>query len=82
MGYGCGDGRTTTLGSAAGREACFVHMGGSTLGYAALYVGNASGICSILFNWVARATKALRTGLPASKLGIVIDGGNVKIEII
>ena len=81
MGDGCGDGRTTTLGTAAGREACFVNDGVSTIGDVALYVGNTSGIRSTLFNWVTRVTRALCTGSPASKLGIVVDGGNVKIEI-
>ena len=37
---------------------------------------------SIIFNWVARVVKALRTESPACKLGVVVDGGSGRIEMI
>ena len=58
---------------------CFV--AGITLGVG-VAVGRGSGILSILFNCVANVSSALRTGSPASKLGVVVDGGAVKMVMI
>ena len=41
-----------------------------------------TGIFLIQFNWVARVLSVLRTGYPACKLGVVDDGGRVRIVII
>ena len=41
-----------------------------------------SGIVSILFNCFANVSKALRTGSPASELGVVVDGGFVRMVMI
>ena len=55
--------------------------GGCTLGVCASIVLG-SGIVSILFNCVANVRRALRTGSPACKLGVVVDGGAVKMVMI
>ena len=73
---------TGTLGSVAGAEECCGKVGGTILGDGLSCVGNASGIFSILFNCVARVTRALRTGSPACNLGVVVEGGSVRMEII
>ena len=76
-GDGGGDGIVTgTLGSVAGSEECCGKVGGTTLGDGLLCVGNESGILPIMFNCVARATRVLRTGSPACKLGVVVEGGS------
>ena len=41
-----------------------------------------SGILSIRLSCFANVSKALRTGSPASKLGVVVDGGCVRIVIM
>ena len=40
------------------------------------------GYFSILFNYFANFRRSFRTGLPASKVGVVVDGGLVKIEVM
>ena len=60
----------------------------STLGSTLSTLGNdiwgvgCSGILSIRFNWVANVMSALRTGSPACKIGVVVDGGCVSMVII
>jgi hypothetical protein len=45
-------------------------------------VRTGSGILSTRLSCHANVSKALRTGSPASKLGVVVDGGCVRIVII
>ena len=54
---------------------------GITLGDGAS-VRTGSGILSTRLSCLANVSKALRTGSPASKLGVVVDGGCVRIVII
>ena len=82
-GNGGGDGSVTgTLGSVAGAEECCGKVGGTTLGDISWYAGNASGILSILFSCVARVTRVLRIGSPSCKLGVEVEGGSVRMEIM
>ena len=82
-GDGGGDGSVTgTLGSVARAEECCGKIGGTTLEDGLWCVINVSGILSTLFNCVARVTRASRTRSPACKLGVVVEGGSVRMEII
>ena len=56
-------------------------VNGITLGGGAS-VMSGSGIFSTRLSCFANVSKALRTGSPASKLGVVVDGGFVRIVII
>ena len=63
---------------------CFKWMGtdvGTTLGDGASIV-TGSGIVSTRFNCFANVSSALRTGSPAYKLGVVVDGGAVIMVMI
>ena len=70
-----------TLGSCAISSDLMNGAVGSTLG-GAVSILTGSGIVSILFNCFANVSNALRTGSPASKLGVVVEGGFVKIVMI
>ena len=71
----------STLGSCARSFEYLCNVGDNTLGVGvSTLIG--SGIVSILFGCVANVSKALRTGSPASKLGVVIDGGFVRTVMI
>ena len=65
-----------TLGSGPGREECCDSNGVATLGAAAACEDSSSGICSILFNCVARVTISLRTESPGYTLEVVVEGGS------
>ena len=82
MDTGGGEGVSLTLGNGVGREVYRDSNGGTTLGAAAAGESNRSGMCSIRFSWVARVTSALCTRLPACRLGVVVEGGRVRMEIM
>ena len=74
---------TGTLGSGKGGALCVEVSGGCTLGD----VGGGAqlsccGIGCMRLSCVARVNNAFRTGSPASKLGVVVEGGSVKRDII
>ena len=71
-----------TLRTASVTVACWVKVGGSTLGDVALIVGSGNGIWSMRFNWVASVTRAFRTEYSAANLGVVVEGGSVRINIM
>ena len=79
---GGGGSVTITLENVAGEEECCGKVGDTTLRDAAWCVGNASSVFSILPNYIARVTRALRIGSPSCKLGVVVVGGSVRMEII
>ena len=71
----------STLGSCAIYFEWVDTADGNTLGVS-VSILTGSGIVSILFNCFANVSKALRTGSPASKLGVVVDGGFVRMVMI
>ena len=76
-------GGTFTLGTGAALAMCVGIVVGCTLGDVAGGVdGAVIGIGWIRFNCVAKVKSAFLTGSPASKLGVVVDGGDVNIVII
>ena len=70
-----------TLGSFVRASECRGRAGVLTLGDAATGTGYI-GIISTLLSWVAKVNSAFRTGSPASRLGVVVDGGFVNSVIM
>ena len=72
-----------TLGSGIGGAMCVGVAVGNTLGDA---VGGVQlscvGIGCMRFSCVARVNNAFLTGSPAAKLGVVVEGGRVKIVMM
>ena len=70
-----------TLGDGAGFEIIVGSNGVSTLGDACTS-GVISGIGCTLFNCVASVNRAFLTGSPAARLGVVVDGGCVRMDMM
>ena len=70
-----------TLGSCVISGDCALGANGITLG-GDVSIMTGSGIFSTRLSCFANVSKALRTGSPASKLGVVVDGGFVRIVMI
>ena len=60
----------------------FGNTGDCTLGAGAIGIGVGSGMFSIRFSCVTSVTSTLRIGSPAAKLGVVDDGGCVKMVVM
>ena len=71
----------STLGGFVRAAACCGRVGVLTLGDAATGTGWI-GIISTLFICVANVSNAFLTGSPASRLGVVVDGGCVSMVMI
>ena len=70
-----------TLGDGAGFEIIVGSNGVSTLGDACTS-GVISGIGCTFFNCVASVNRVFLTGSPAGRLGVVVDGGCVRIDMM
>ena len=71
-----------TLGSEAGGRRCRCNVGVSTLGGGVTGWGCKTGMGSIRLSCVAIVCSALRTGSPACKVGVVVEGGQASIVMI
>ena len=71
----------STLGSFACLSECGGEVVGSTLGDGVSTL-TGSGMVSILLSCVANSGNAFLTGLPSCKVGVVVDGGLVRMVIM